>query len=302
MRTSITSLLTVAMTIFFTSCSQIQVWDPDERSASGRMQNHTIEKLIPVPLDPKRPLDREFTLYYFVRVPDTGRATKNVLFCTGGPGLIIPGPIPGPTFVNFLRDNGYNVVFFHPRGAGFSQIPASNRYDQYLKTSYVVADIEAIRQDFLGKDGKWDAIIGWSYGTVVAQQYAHWHGDNVDRLVLIGPESRHMFNNSPTATAFADFVEAIRVTNRETLESIFYRDEYKENFEYLSDDKKRTIIDGAFGSRKTPGIFDRAEKAFGSLQFVIDSYCELKAQKKLAEFDLDYRRDFFEALRGLRMV
>src|SRR4030095_7491454 len=203
MRTPITAVLMLATTIFVTSCSQVQgpsqIWDASERLAAlerdGKIEGtaievHTVEKLISTTLDPHKSLDPKFGLYYFVRMPAYGPAQKNILFCAGGPGQIVSGPLSGYTFADFLTENGYNVIYFHQRGAGFSQIPASNRYDQYLKTSYVIEDIEAIRQDFLGKDGKWDAIIGWSYGTIVAQQYAHSHPAEVDKVILIGPQSR----------------------------------------------------------------------------------------------------------------
>ena len=109
--------------------------------------------------------------------------------------------------------------FSHQRGAGFSQVPASNQYDRFLKTSYAVEDIEEIRKDFLGEHGKWDAIMGWSYGTVVAQQYANVHQDDVDRLILIGPMSRDKFKNS--ADAFNELLKNIRSTDRDTLTKIY---------------------------------------------------------------------------------
>jgi pimeloyl-ACP methyl ester carboxylesterase len=317
MRTPITAVLMLAMTIFATSCSQVrgpsQIWDASERLAVGREQDgkikdpttgvtrievHTVEKLSSVPMDPETPLGRKFELYYFVRMPTDGRAQKNVLFCAGGPGLIVSGPLLSFTFADFLTQNGYNVVFFHPRGAGFSQIPPANEYDQYLKTSYVVEDIEAIRQDFLGKDGKWDAIIGWSYGTVIAQQYAHLHAAEVDRLMLIGPMSRDKFKSSPDA--FDELSEAVRATNRKTLQKIF--DQNPSDFPNLTDELKTTIIDTAFGTKNHPGVYDRAENVFGSVQWLVDFYCKPKTQEELKKSGLNrYSPEFFNRLRLLRM-
>ena len=202
----------------------------------------------------------------------------------------------GTTTADFLTQNGFNVVFFHQRGAGFSQIPASNQYDKFLRTSYAVEDIEAIRRDFLGENGKWDAIIGWSYGTVVAQQYTHFYPDNVERLIMIGPMSRHKFKNS--SDAFDEILKEIRRTDRYTLDKIFQLPEFAD----LSIDQKNSILDKVFGGVESKGIFDRAEEAFGSIGFVIDSYCELKNKNELANYMLDnYSKEFFISLRNLRM-
>jgi pimeloyl-ACP methyl ester carboxylesterase len=260
-----------------------------------------IEKLISVPIDSKRLGLGKFDLYYFVRMPETGRAQKTVLFCAGGPGAIIHEPMSEITHADFLTQNGYNVVFFHQRGAGFSQLPPSNRFDRFLKTQYAVEDIEAIRRDFLGEDGKWDAVIGWSYGTVVAQQYVHYvrsYHKRVEKLVLIGPMSRHEFASS--ADVFDKIRKEIRDTDRYTLGKIYDLPEFAD----LTYKQKRKIFNTVFTETVArPGILDRAEQTFGSLGFVIDSYCELKRRKQLQNYDLDkYSREFFEALRGLHIV
>ena len=305
MRTSIRLLLPVVIAIFLTSCAlqRPQLWEPHERLGLGKIDTkqqpsstNIIERLIPLRIDREHPSAGNFDLYYFVRMPAEGKATKTVLFCPGGPGQIVYGPMSGLTFADFLTDNGYNVVYFHQRGAGFSQIPASNQYDRFLKTEYAVEDIEAIRRDFLGESGRWDAIIGWSYGTVVAQQYAHVHGDNVARLILIGPMSRHKFNNS--VTAIDEVFKEIRSTDQQTLTKIYGSPIFND----LSPDQKRRIVDKVFGSIKEKGILDRAEEAFGSLQFVVDSYCELANTNELQTYGLNsYSSEFFKQLRNLRM-
>jgi pimeloyl-ACP methyl ester carboxylesterase len=305
MTTSMRFLLPLVIAIFLTSCAlqRPQVWEPHERSGLGKVDTkqqpsstNIVERLIPVRVDREHPSAGNFDLYYFVRMPKTGRAQKSVLFCAGGPGQIVYGPMSGATFADFLTDNGYNVVYFHQRGAGFSQIPASNQYDRFLKTAYAVEDIEAIRRDFLGESGNWDAVIGWSYGTIVAQQYTHFYARNVERLILIGPMSRDKFKNS--ADAFDDVLKEIRSTDRETLTKIYG----SPLFDDLSPEQKQLIVDKIFGSMEEVGIFDRAEEAFGSLQFVIDSYCELKNKNELEKYRLDkYSSEFFQQLRNLRM-
>ena len=51
------------------------------------------------------------------------RGNNTVLFCSGGPGQIVRPASLETTYADFLVDNGYNVVHFHLRGCGFSQIP-----------------------------------------------------------------------------------------------------------------------------------------------------------------------------------
>jgi pimeloyl-ACP methyl ester carboxylesterase len=298
-------LLTMWIVAGSVSCAKI--WLPDERSGLGsidsRMQlipsdnrakpiGKMLEKTISVPLDPTNRWSQHFVdLYYFVRMPKTGKATKTVLFCAGGPGIFIPGPTLGISLADFLTDNGYNVVYFHPRGAGFSQIPSKNTYDKFLKTSFVVDDIEAIRKDFLGENGKWNAVIGYSFGTVMAQQYVGRYQAKTERLILLGTLSRHSLQAVPGP--FDQIEEKIRETNRMTLEKIFQRPEFG-----VFDPS--AIIDTALGTTGTQGIFQKVEEKFGSLAFVFNAYCELKARNELAPNGLDYSRPFFRALRGLR--
>src|SRR2546422_9457600 len=114
---------TFALCLLIASCTPV-VWHPNERTglkSSG--------KLISVPLNPERPREGSFDLYYFVMKPDDGKlGEKTVLFCSGGPGELVQ-PDDANTFVQFLKSNGYNIVYFHLRGSGFSQIPQSIKYD-----------------------------------------------------------------------------------------------------------------------------------------------------------------------------
>lgn len=299
-------VLCLATAICLASCAS--KWLPDERSGLGKMNpddfarfggitptRNIFERTLERPIIRNDPSTKYFDLYYFVRMPPT-KATKTVLFIPGGPGQFNPGPISFPTLSDFLINNGYNVLLYHPRGAGFSQVPPSNKHDRFLKTSYVLDDIEAIRQDFLGTNGKWDAIIGYSFGTNVAQQYAGTFKNNLERLILIGVQSRHGFENLPVP--FEQTVSEIRDINRYTLERIYQRTE----FAYLMPQQKSDIIDKALGTNTAKGVFQKAEDKFGSLGYVISAYCELKAGNELARYNLEYSRQFFRALRGLRDV
>lgn len=308
MKRSYTFLLHLVLALCLTFCAsqRHEVWPPDERSGLGKFDKrdfdlrgvastrNILERTISVPINRNDRSTKYFDLYYFVRMPAT-RGAKTVLYVPGGPGQFMPGPIVMMTIADFLTSNGYNVVFYHPRGAGFSQIPPPNRYDKFLKTSYVLDDIEAIRQDFLGKSGKWDAVIGYSFGSDVAQQYAGAYKSNVERLILIGVQSRHSFQGS--SDAFDQITNHIRDINRSTLEKIYQRTEFND----LTPQQKGYIIDNAYGTNDKKGIFQIAEEKFGTLGFVVSAYCELKAQKQLGELD-KYSQQFFQALRGLRDV
>jgi pimeloyl-ACP methyl ester carboxylesterase len=287
-------------------------WLPDERTGLGRGEGRLtlgesrveiqgIERLISVPLDTGNFWGRRFDLYYFVRMPEK-KAPKTVLFIPGGPGEFNLGPFGrGNLMGDFLIENNeYNIVHFHVRGAAYSQIPPENQYDRFLKTAHVVEDIEEIRRDLirlgvLGKDGRWDAIIGYSFGTAVAQAYAGTYPRNVNKLILIGPQSRHLFENSDQG--FAQITSDIRETNRHTLAKIFQSSE----FNLVSD--KENIINTALGTANSMGLFQKVEEEFGSLPFLIDSYCQPEILRELRSHGLDkYSVDFFRALRALRNV
>ena len=280
-------------------------WEPNECAGLGPNKDGTlIEKLIRAQLNPWNRKDGYFDLYYVVQRP--GIVTrKTVLFCAGGPGEIIRSAIDEDTFASFLIKNQYNVAFFHFRGAGFSQIPAGNRYDRFLKTRYAVEDVERIRADFLGKDGKWDAIIAWSYGTVLAQQYAHYYSRKVDKLILLAPLSRHMFNGS--VNGFDEFNEDVRRVHRESLERILSakKFDFEEELALKAGDKEK-IIQKVFGDHNDPkdtGIFGKTENAFGSIQFVVDEYNNLSRRGVLKDYEIDmYGRNFFRQLRKLRLI
>jgi pimeloyl-ACP methyl ester carboxylesterase len=278
-------------------------WEPDECAGLGPTNDgKLIEKLIRAQLNPCNQKDGYFNLYYVVQRPGVP-THKTVLFCAGGPGEIVRSPIEEDTFASFLISNQYNVAFFHFRGAGFSQVPASNRYDKFLKTRYAAEDIERIRTDFLGKNGKWDAIIAWSYGTILAQQYAHYYSSKVEKLILLAPLSRHMFNGS--VNGFDEFNEDVRRINRESLERILGAKEFEEELA-LKEGEKEKIVQKVFGDQNDPkdkGIFGKTENAFGSIQFVVDEYNSLSRRGVLKDFGIDmYGRNFFRQLRRLRLI
>jgi pimeloyl-ACP methyl ester carboxylesterase len=278
------------------------LWETNERSGLGQSPApDVLEKIISVPLNPENEKDGYFDLYYYVeKAPNTGAVSstrrKTVLFCAGGPGEL--AWLEGSKISSFLQKNEYDVVYFDLRGVGLSQIPPSNQYDRFLRSSFAIRDIEEIRRDLLGKDNdgkdrKWDAIIGYSYGTVLAQQYANQYRNNVEKLILVAPLSRHRFRDS--TDAYHKFSEDFQRIHRESLEKIYTLEELG-----LDAGDKTNIVEALFGGANQRGIYERTEDEFGSLQFVIDNYCRLK--NELKESNLEYSRNFFQELRKLRFV
>jgi pimeloyl-ACP methyl ester carboxylesterase len=197
-------------------------------------------------------------------------------------------------WLDSLRDksNGFNVVYFHLRGTGFSQIPPSNEFDKFLRTKYAVNDLEKIRQDFLGVDKSWDAVVGHSYGCILAQQYAaSEHGTKIEKLILIAPTSNHLFTHSEPLEAYGKYQRAVKNIRTEIIDKVYGIPEL-ERFD-KEEIKTKLLGDG--------GIYDTIEKNFSSERFVINAYDELRERGRLEEFGLaGFRLNFFQALRDLR--
>jgi pimeloyl-ACP methyl ester carboxylesterase len=137
-----------------------------------------------------KPLPCPFYLYYFFGAgfaPQDPRR-KNILFIPGGPGEIV-NPAIGRDLECLERF--HNIVYFHVRGSGLSKLPASNKYDRFLRADYVVEDIERIRRHIFQNERPWDAIVGISHGALIAQHFAYRFGGNgVKKLILAAPPAR----------------------------------------------------------------------------------------------------------------
>jgi pimeloyl-ACP methyl ester carboxylesterase len=279
-------------------------WDTGERSGLNRIKD-SVEKLITLPLNGSDQGDGNFDLYYFVHTAKGDLTSKSVLFCAGGPGQIVRTLDRADTYVDFLSKNGYNVVCFHLRGTGFSQIPARNDNDKFLRSEFAIADMEAIRQDFLDKgfgsrDMQWEAIVGWSFGTVLAQLYAERKSKLVKKLILISPLSRHMFKNSKCA--YDDYYRTMLVIYRQTLDRIFSsnKEQLYNEFGDLTATDKEKILDQLF-KVDDDGILQKTEQAFGSIQSLIDAYSDID-EGEFERFRLrKFSRRFYQSLRDLRV-
>ena len=272
----------LAVSLFLGSCTLDTNWRYDQQSGLGPK-----ERLISVKFDPQpnlRNQDERFQLYFFTKKP-FDKNMPTVLFCAGGPGQVVGPEEEG--FLDYLQDD-YNIVYFQLRGSGYSQFPPLNSYDRYLRTRFAVEDIEAIRTE-LNID-HWEAIVGYSYGSILAQQYTGTYKERVGKLVLVAPESRRQIRLARDANQLEKKMNRKHTDN---LKEIFNNKSIELNGHEF------TILGEA------DNVFDQVEREFGGLQFVIDEYDQLKAwhgRDLLKEHDLDYSKAFFIALRKLRMI
>jgi pimeloyl-ACP methyl ester carboxylesterase len=239
-------------------------------------------------------------LYYFVKDLTYDKYEKpenkrTILFIAGGPGQMIL-----PDTENFVDMYGYRVVYFHVRGSGFSQIPEDPENDEFLTTSYIVKDIEKIRED-LGID-EWKAVIGHSYGAVVAHEYARNHGNHVEKVVLSAPIVPASLSRADTKKEKKPTTEIPEGKTFETLTRIYSR----KNFGFLDNpsivrfvgdrDVRKYLVD------RVKDTVKKVEDKQWSLTAVTNNYQDLKSFLTYGESDLDYGAAFFGAVRRLGHV
>jgi pimeloyl-ACP methyl ester carboxylesterase len=268
--------------------------------------------------------DECFKLYFFTNraFNKEDGARKNILFISGGPGQVVR---PGSPLTAFLEET-HNVVYFLLRGVGLSTIPPENRYDKFLRARYVVGDIERLRSEILGPGKKWDAVYGFSYGTVVAQHYAKQMPGNLRRLILLSPVVRYR------SSAVARRERMIR-----TLDEIyrFVRSEecnctttdIKVPFKFLAQSEgfgpvgtidpgdNFCFLDASAAptedlirkiKSKVKDVYEKVEDEYGALGFVTENWKKLHTDddyrdlKKEFEHRFPYPQEFFIALKQLQ--
>jgi pimeloyl-ACP methyl ester carboxylesterase len=252
-----------------------------------------------------------FDFYYFKgeHFDTQNSARKNILYISGGPGKVL-------TFddraLRLLEDE-YNVVYFHLRGSGLSAFPPSNKYDRFLRTKYAVEDIEKLRKKILtttsGSTRPWDAMVGYSYGTVLAQQYANKYSGNVNRLILHAPiyrdndtdkarsnqlrsQLRRIYTLVRSKESVACSCKPVKPENMKikAAEEVSAAD----NFCYLDSDSNG-LIDTVIGRIVTE--YDKIIDEFGAIGFVTENY---ETFKKL--YGPMYPDEFYFALRKLTLM
>ena len=256
-----------------------------------------------------------FKLFYFTGDEfSLSSNRKNILFIAGGPGQIV---VNG-RHLGFLEAD-HNVVYFDLRGTGLSVIPGSNTFDKFLKVDYVVQDIERLRIEVL-KGEKWDAIYGFSYGTVVAQRYAHKHPNSVNRLILEAPIVRDKdFAKKRTKMALDNLEQIYRLISSDPTEPCdCERRDLKVtpiddtgrrpgdnmcflNTQELSPESLKLLANRIKRIRmRLEQIYEKLEREYGVLGFVTENYEEeLKNNSRYKEL-FGYPKEFVFALRELQ--
>lgn len=118
-------------------------------------------------------------------------AKKTLIFVPGGPGqdhLFIHSLMPLFTKYSDIPKH-FNVIAMDHRGVGCSRnlSPGSEPYEA-LYMRQAASDIDLIRQELLGKNGKL-YVWGGSYGTMLSQTYALLYPNSIERLILWGAYS-----------------------------------------------------------------------------------------------------------------
>ena len=110
-----------------------------------------------------------------------GTGPKSLVFLPGGPGSPLPSPRSLRMFGRMYRpyvDAGYTVWVLARR----RHLPSGHTI------SDMAGDVADVIRDELG--GRVDAVLGLSYGGLIAQHLAAEHPDRVGSVVLIGAAGR----------------------------------------------------------------------------------------------------------------
>jgi proline iminopeptidase len=137
-----------------------------------------------------------------VRLHYTIRGSGPALLAhSGGPGFDARG------WADFAGIDAFvTVIAIHPRGSGLSAFAPG---DAYLLPDYA-ADLEALRLH-LGLDKP--ALIGWSHGGMVAQQFAFSYPNSLSKLILLD-----------TSAYFGEFLSDVEAAVEEFKAEPWYAD------------------------------------------------------------------------------
>jgi pimeloyl-ACP methyl ester carboxylesterase len=301
-------------------CATTTGWKANEMSS--RRGSHVEADLKPGSSSCGFGLSCKFELHYFEGLrnnPDV--RPKMVLYIPGGPGEIVDRETPALDYADFNA----NYLYFDVRGTGYSLLPESNDYDQFLRAQNVVEDIEELRKKYFvdcserevsvktgceRKSKAWDAIYAHSWGTIVAQMYARKYPQSVKALILSAPVARA---SADTGTArrkmIVDNLMDIYKKHRnpktgncswppdaEVIVSLGKkRHPLTDNFCFLQEDSLN-LIRGNLES-----LLSGLEHSYGSSAFVNHFYDTLVKDEEFRS-KYPYREEFFKALRWLEWL
>ncbi len=142
---SVIAVLLVAGSAYAGESGENYHWTPAEMSTrpasrSGQLMRKIADvRLLPDDMAMPKEIDChddpcKFDLYYFfgkgfnLARPER----KNILFIAGGPGALVDNVNQMGRMLGHLEAH-HNVVYFDLRGGGRSVIPASNKFDRFLR-------------------------------------------------------------------------------------------------------------------------------------------------------------------------
>jgi len=223
---AVLALLLIASLAFAGENGENYHWQPPEMSTrpagrAGQLMRKVADvRLLPDDMAMPKDIDChddpcKFDLYYFFgkgfNLARPGR--KNILFIAGGPGALVDNVNQVNRPLGHLEAS-HNIVYFDLRGGGRSLLPASNKFDRFLRAEYVADDIEKIRRAVLNRK-PWDAIYSHSWGSLPAQMYAAKFGaKKVKTLILSAPVVRDRDTHAARARLTAANLKLILTTYR----------------------------------------------------------------------------------------
>ncbi len=144
-----------------------------------------------VPEDYSNPGGRTIKMYW-EKLRSTSPVPQAIVLINGGPGFThdsfhnqFPDGSFGKDWFDALRSD-FDIYYFDQRGTGHSNPLKSSMADQtdfaLYRTENICRDIEEFRKTVIGKDRI--AILGESYGGMVALTYATMFPDSISKLVV----------------------------------------------------------------------------------------------------------------------
>jgi pimeloyl-ACP methyl ester carboxylesterase len=152
-------------------------------------------------------------------------------------------PIEGVSMMDLFAQKGYDVYLVDVRGYGHSTRPAE-LYQSADANKPIATSEEAGRDLGTAIDYILNArgitklnLMGWSWGTSIAGNYASQHGDKINRLVLYAPAWTFQPSKEPPTSA----IPAYRQVSKDEAKARWYKG--------VAADKQEALI--------PPGVFDR---------------------------------------------
>ncbi len=184
---------------------------------------------------------------HFIEKMGTG---EPLLVLHGGPGLFHDYLVPG--FKSLAKK--YQIIFYDQRGCGKTDFPKDTAS---INIGTYVEDLEGIR-NYLKIDKL--NLIGHSWGTIIALDYAKKYPNNLKRLILVSPAPTNSdffdqtFSNMQKKRTEADTKELIQTMMSKEFEN---REEKSFRKAILLGDRVNLVDQSKIEELYQPMIFDK---------------------------------------------